>query len=53
MKKNLLKFEAQNKTIEETIFGPKYLKIPDYQRAYSWNKDKAEEFWNDLLENDN
>src|SRR6266576_3543848 len=26
------------------------IRVPDYQRDYSWDKDQIEEFWNDLIE---
>lgn len=31
-----------------SLFGNKILRIPDYQRGYSWEKEQLEDLWNDL-----
>jgi uncharacterized protein with ParB-like and HNH nuclease domain len=31
-----------------SIFSGKILRIPDYQRGYSWEKEQLEDLWNDL-----
>ncbi|MCK9236274.1 MAG: DUF262 domain-containing protein [Weeksellaceae bacterium] len=31
-----------------SIFSNKILRIPDYQRGYSWEKEQLEDLWNDL-----
>jgi len=31
------------------IFEDKILRVPDYQRGYSWEKEQLSDFWNDLI----
>lgn len=31
------------------IFNEKILRIPDFQRGYSWNTHNLEDFWEDLM----
>ena len=46
-----MKFQASDKTISEVLFSSSDLKIriPRYQRPYSWSDDQVSEFWNDLI----
>lgn len=32
----------------DSLFYKKILRIPDYQRGYSWGNDQFQDFWNDL-----
>ena len=43
-------FDPDKKRIEDIFEGSQQLVIPRYQRTYSWPKDKAEEFYNDFIE---
>lgn len=45
-----MKIEAQDKEIQELLRGT-FFKIPRFQRAYSWETDEVEDFWNDIVEN--
>jgi hypothetical protein len=46
---NQFTFNAEDKTIEEILFGRYTFMVPRYQRPYSWSADQLEEFWNDLV----
>lgn len=41
-------FHAEDKTIEDILFGQKKYRIPRYQRPYSWSADEVVDFWNDI-----
>ena len=44
------KFEAGARTLEETIFSDSVqIEVPDYQREFSWDKDRYELFFEDLI----
>ncbi len=45
-----MKIEAQDKEIQELLRGT-FFKIPRFQRAYSWEADEIEDFWNDIVDN--
>lgn len=45
-----MKIEAQDKEIQELLRGT-FFKIPRFQRAYSWETDEVEDFWTDIVEN--
>lgn len=45
-----MKIEAQDKEIQELLRGT-FFKIPRFQRAYSWESDEVEDFWNDIVDN--
>lgn len=45
-----MKIEAQDKEIQELLRGT-FFKIPRFQRAYSWESEEIEDFWNDIVEN--
>jgi len=44
--------ESKTKTLEEIIFGAsiQQIKIPKYQRPYSWGTQQIEEFWDDIIQ---
>ena len=44
--------ESTTKTLEEIIFGASthQIKIPKYQRPYSWGPQQIEEFWDDIIQ---
>ncbi|HRY52758.1 MAG TPA: DUF262 domain-containing HNH endonuclease family protein [Candidatus Portnoybacteria bacterium] len=44
-------FDAEDKKIEDILFSSNKFRIPRYQRPYSWDTDKVEEFWNDIQTN--
>ena len=46
MKINLIDY--QKPTIEVLFTNRKY-RVPKFQRPFSWNKDKAEKFWDDIF----
>lgn len=46
-----MKIDAQDKEIQELLKGA-FFKIPRFQRAYSWEEDEVESFWNDIIDND-
>src|SRR6266496_3867426 len=43
-----MKIESNDKNIQQ-LFTMGYLKIPRFQRAYSWEKAEVEDFWNDTV----
>ncbi|MFW1731036.1 DUF262 domain-containing protein [Acinetobacter baumannii] len=45
-----MKIVAQDKEIQELLKGT-FFKIPRFQRAYSWETEEVEDFWNDIIEN--
>jgi uncharacterized protein with ParB-like and HNH nuclease domain len=45
-------FESKNKSIEETLFGINSLRVPQFQRPYTWEEDQCSDFWNDLTDDD-
>ena len=46
--KESLDFRARQHKLEDVLFSSIRLKIPRYQRPYSWGDDQLSEFWNDL-----
>lgn len=46
------KFESKNQSIEESLFGINILRVPPFQRPYTWGEDECNEFWNDLVDDD-
>jgi len=48
---NNLSFEAKDKTLRDILFGTltSIYRIPRYQRPYAWEEEQIEEFWNDML----
>lgn len=45
-----MKIESQDKRIDELLKGSTFI-IPRFQRAYSWESDQVNQFWNDILDN--
>ena len=43
-------FDPDKKRIEDLLEGSLQLVIPRYQRTYAWPRDKAEEFYDDFIE---
>jgi hypothetical protein len=43
-----IKFDAEDKSLHDILFGKEKYKIPRYQRSYSWTKDQVSDLWNDL-----
>lgn len=46
------KFEAKNQSLEETLFGINALRVPQFQRPYTWEEDQCSDFLNDLVDDD-
>jgi hypothetical protein len=42
-------FQPEKKTIEDLFVGPDYYLIPRFQRPYSWDKANLEDFWRDVV----
>lgn len=44
--------DSHTKTLENIIFGAstKQLKIPKFQRPYSWERQQIDDFWDDLIQ---
>jgi Protein of unknown function DUF262/Protein of unknown function (DUF1524) len=45
-----LQFHAEDRSIEQILFGTSKYRVPRYQRPYSWSSDHIEDFWTDLQE---
>lgn len=45
-----MKIESSDTNIE-SLFTSDFLKIPEFQRPYSWDDDNLEDFWNDVVQN--
>lgn len=45
------KFSASIMSIKELLVSSERFVVPKFQRNYSWNEEKVEELWNDLVEN--
>lgn len=45
-----LHFEAKDQLIEESIFGTYRLRVPQFQRPYSWEEDHCSDLWSDLID---
>ena len=43
-----MKIESNDKNIQQ-LFTMGYLRIPRFQRPYSWEKPEVEDFWNDTV----
>lgn len=43
-------FDAEDKSLQDILFGKEKYRIPRYQRPYSWTKDHVSDLWNDLKE---
>jgi len=39
---------ADDLTISDVLEGTQQIRVPDYQREYSWDKDQWEELWDDV-----
>ena len=48
-----IKFQAGDKKIQEILFSTENFRIPSYQRPYSWGKDEATDFRNDIISSEN
>lgn len=46
------KFKSEDKTIEEALFSVNNLRVPQFQRPYTWEEDQCGDFWNDLTDDD-
>lgn len=46
------KFESKNQSIGETLFGINSLRVPQFQRPYTWEEDQCNDFWSDLVDDD-
>ncbi len=46
------KFKSEDKSIEEALFGINNLRVPQFQRPYTWEEDQCGDFWNDLTDDD-
>lgn len=46
------KFKSEDKSIEEALFGVNNLRVPQFQRPYTWEEDQCGDFWNDLTDDD-
>lgn len=46
-----MKIQSSDKTIHE-ILQSHYYKIPSFQRPYSWDNDRVDEFWEDTIKSD-
>jgi uncharacterized protein with ParB-like and HNH nuclease domain len=33
----------------ESLFKEKFVRIPDYQRGYAWQRERLKDFWDDLV----
>ncbi len=47
-----MKIEANDKEVRD-IFSLGYFKIPRFQRPYSWGHDEVNNFWQDVIQNNN
>lgn len=45
-----MKIESQDRTVDALLKGNTFV-IPRFQRAYSWEADQINQFWNDVTEN--
>ena len=43
-----MKIESIDRSIDE-VFNSGYFKIPRFQRAFSWEKEQIEDFWADVI----
>lgn len=48
----IFKFKSEDKSIEEALFGVNNLRVPQFQRPYTWEEDQCGDFWNDLTDDD-
>lgn len=47
-------FKPENLSIEEVFINTdSYYQMPEYQRPYSWDKERVEQLWFDLVESYN
>ncbi len=46
------KFESKDYSVEEALFGVHQLRVPQFQRPYTWEEDQCNDFWNDLIAGD-
>lgn len=46
-----MKIESSDVNIE-SLFTSDFLKIPEFQRPYSWEDENLEDFWNDVVHNE-
>lgn len=46
-----MKIESSDTNIE-SLFTSDFLKIPEFQRPYSWDDENLEDFWNDVVQSE-
>ncbi len=46
-----MKIESADQDIR-TLLSSAYYKIPRFQRAYSWDRENVQEFWDDIVRDD-
>ncbi len=46
------KFKSEDKSINEVLFGINNLRVPQFQRPYTWEEDQCGDFWDDLTDDD-
>lgn len=42
-------FQPEKRTIEDLFVGPEYYVIPRFQRPYSWDRANLDDFWRDVV----
>jgi hypothetical protein len=42
-------FQPEKRTIEDLFVGPDYFLIPRFQRPYSWDQANLDDFWRDVI----
>jgi hypothetical protein len=42
-------FQPEKRTIEDLFVGPDYFMIPRFQRPYSWDQANLDDFWRDVI----
>ena len=42
-------FQPDKRTVEDLFVGPDYYIIPRFQRPYSWDRTNLDEFWRDVI----
>lgn len=46
-------FQPEKRTIEDLFVGPDYFLIPRFQRPYSWDRQNLDDFWRDVVFDNN
>lgn len=44
------RFESKDRSVEEVVFGVKKLRVPQFQRPYTWSEDQCADMWSDLID---